>query len=94
MLKTETDGIFCRCLLEGRIHCCQVIGGTVPILDHVPWDGGRKTGHHALLETVRLLHPGVPSIILGLGGACPEAHKNKPAPKSVRWFLKPPMEFS
>jgi 2-keto-4-pentenoate hydratase/2-oxohepta-3-ene-1,7-dioic acid hydratase in catechol pathway len=82
--------IYCRCKHEGNIHYGRVEEEKIFILSGPPWNGGGITNERVSLSDVRLLHPSEPRVILGLGGAFKENWIDKPAPKTVRWFSKPP----
>ena len=83
-------GVYCRYELDGQVHYGRVEGATIHTLNNAPWEGGRQTGATVAVDSVRLLHPSVPRVIVGLGAAYREAWEGKQVPNTVRWFIKPP----
>tara|TARA_Y100000310_G_scaffold203698_1_gene203951 strand:- start:1503 stop:2297 length:795 start_codon:yes stop_codon:yes gene_type:complete len=81
---------YCRYEHKGQISYGQVDDQTIHQLDGAPWAGGAQTGIDVSTSEVKLLHPSVPQVILGLGGSYKDTWKSNTAPKAVRWFLKPP----
>jgi 2-keto-4-pentenoate hydratase/2-oxohepta-3-ene-1,7-dioic acid hydratase in catechol pathway len=88
--QTAQPESYCRCRHEGNVFYGRVEDGKIFILSGPPWDGGSETEEWISLPDVTLLHPSEPRVILGLGGAIKENWIDKPAPKTVRWFSKPP----
>ncbi len=86
-VKSQT---FCRFQDDQTIAYARVEGDTLYALTAAPWEGGEMTGNWVLQESVRLLHPSTPQVILGLSGAYEESWAGRTPLKTVRWFLKPP----
>ncbi|MBD3385451.1 DUF2437 domain-containing protein [candidate division KSB1 bacterium] len=86
-VKSQT---FCRYQNGRTISYAKVEGDTLYPLTAAPWEGGEMTGNRVLQDSVRLLHPSTPRVILGLSGAYEESWSGRTPFKTVRWFLKPP----
>ncbi len=81
---------YCRFEHGNKVQYGIVEGSFIHALDKAPWVGGTKTGDTYSTTRVKWLCPSEPWIILGLGKSYKQAWKGKMAPKTVRWFLKPP----
>lgn len=85
------EEVYCRYKLPTGISYGQIIDDTIHELDAAPWSGGKPTGNTVGRDMVQMLHPSVPTKIIGLGGSFREAWPDGKTPFStVRWFLKPP----
>jgi len=86
----QSKGVFCRYSMNGKYYYGSVKKDIIHTLDSAPWEGGKETGQTVPMKKVKLLHPSEPTVILGLSQSYKDAWKEKTAPKTVRWFLKPP----
>ncbi len=81
---------YCRFEYRGRAQYGIVIGNEVHGLKNAPWINNDESGLVASLKKVKLLTPSVPKVIIGLSKSYKNSWEGKTAPKSVRWFIKPP----
>ena len=88
--KQTEEKIYCRYLFNNQIHCGRIVDITIHTLKDAPWNNDVETGNTVSIHDVKLLHPCEPTVILGLSKSYRDAWKDKVAPKTVRWFLKPP----
>ena len=86
----QNKKVFCRYEKSGAVHYGKVEGTEVFQLDKAPWYGGKETGVKSSLDDVKLLTPTQPHVIIGLIKSYSDSWKNKQAPESIRWFIKPP----
>ena len=82
---------YCRFEKDGEIHYGKELSGKVYELKHAPWISYEMTGRNYDLEEVKLLYPSEPKVIAGLIKSYKQSWKDKTAPKTIRWFLKPPL---
>jgi 2-keto-4-pentenoate hydratase/2-oxohepta-3-ene-1,7-dioic acid hydratase in catechol pathway len=85
----QNKKVFCRFKKSGAVHYGRVEGNEVYQLDNAPWDGGKETGVKSSLDDVKLLTPTQPHVIIGLIKSYSDSWKDKQAPESIRWFIKP-----
>jgi 2-keto-4-pentenoate hydratase/2-oxohepta-3-ene-1,7-dioic acid hydratase in catechol pathway len=88
-VMAKNKKVFCRYEKNGKVHYGRVEGTKVYQLDKAPWDGGKATGTNLLLDEVKLLIPTKPHVIIGLIKSYSDSWKDKQAPKTIRWFIKP-----
>lgn len=85
----QNKKVFCRYEKNGTVNFGKAVGTEVYRLDKAPWDGGKETGEKTSLNNVKLLTPTEPHVIIGLIKSYSDSWKNKHAPESIRWFIKP-----
>lgn len=81
---------FCRFEYENKVHYGIVEADDIFILSNEPWNDFKKDNNPISLEKVKLLNPTEPELIVGLIKSYRQSWEDKPAPKTVRWFIKPP----
>jgi 2-keto-4-pentenoate hydratase/2-oxohepta-3-ene-1,7-dioic acid hydratase in catechol pathway len=86
----QGEEVFCRYEKSNKIYYGRVEDSIVAQLDKAPWAGGKETGQKVRLDNVKLLTPSKPHVIIGLIKSYSDSWKGKQAPKSIRWFIKPP----
>jgi 2-keto-4-pentenoate hydratase/2-oxohepta-3-ene-1,7-dioic acid hydratase in catechol pathway len=88
-VTAQNKKVFCRYEKDGAVYYGKVEGNEVYQLDNAPWDGGKETGVKSSLDDVKLLTPTQPHVIIGLIKSYSDSWKDKQAPESIRWFIKP-----
>lgn len=89
-LQAQNSQVYCRYVQNTVAHYGKVTGKVISELDKAPWAGGRVTGKKVALNSIKLLNPSQPQVIIGLAKSYKNSWKGKTPFKTVRWFIKPP----
>ncbi len=89
-LQAQNSPVYCRYIQNTVARYGKIDGNVIYELDKAPWNGGKITGKRVSLNSVELLNPSEPRVIIGLAKSYKSSWKGKTPFKTVRWFIKPP----